>query len=131
MSALNYPKFQVGSYNVDIEHPSNWSLKHVTGENMKNTLGGQTMTDILYRKYEYSLKYDAMSKTDYDNLLLVMNYALDNDAEILFTYNKWTQTQEGVYVNMRLSDRGFRGGQGNVLFYSGISVELIEIYSRT
>lgn len=127
---MTKPRFQCGAYDVSPEHPSDWTVKPLLAISEKDSLDGSRLKDVLWRKYEYVLVWDAMSKTDYDNLETLFNYSHDTPANITFTYPKWSQSASGATVVGRLSDRGRAGGSGSSIFYSKVTIVLTEISKR-
>lgn len=127
---MDKPRFQTTTYDVSPEHPSNWSVDPMIGENVQTTLSGEGVVDISYRKYRYVLEWEAMSVTDYNNLEQVINDHIDQADTLTFTYGKWPQTVSGISVIGRLSSRGRAGGSGNTGYYSKVSVTLTEVSAR-
>lgn len=127
---MNKPLFVSGSYSSQPEHPSDWQVNNPTGENVMETLGGTRVVDTAYRKYEYVLIWDAMSKVDYDDLEETINYHIDTPATLTFTYPKWPWSNSGVSVIARLSPRGHALGSGYTQFYSKVTITLTEVSAR-
>jgi len=127
---ISKPRFQCGSYDVSPEHPSDWEVRPLLGISEKTSLSGSHLRDVSWRKYEYVLNWDAMSKSDYDDLEELFNYHYDNGAAITFTYTKWPQSSSGISVAGNLSERKRAGGSGNTLFYSKVDIVLTEIQKR-
>lgn len=124
------PRFQCGTYDVIPEHPSDWEVRPILGISEKTSLDGSHLRDVAWRKYEYVLTWDAMSKTDYDNLEQLFNYHYDSGTNITFTYEKWSQSASGVSVVGKMSDRKRAGGSGNTMFYSKVEIVLTEVTKR-
>jgi len=96
----------------------------VSAENL--TLGGKTRKDVMARKYQYTLSWDYMNTTDYDNLEAITN-AL---AAATFIYDKWPKsTSPGVSCIGTLSARKLESGSGTE-FWSSVKLVLIEVDSR-
>lgn len=127
---MDKPRFQTSSYDFSPEHPSDWQVDPLIGENVQTTLSGEGVVDTSYRKYQYVLTWEAMSKSDYDSLEEVINDHIDNAAALTFTYVKWPQSTSGVSVIGRLSSRKRAGGSGNTAFYSQVTVTLTEVSAR-
>ena len=96
----------------------------VQGENL--TLGGKSRRDVMARKYKYTLKWNYMKVSDYDNLEAVVNTL----AAATFTYAKWTQSASGISCLGSLSARKLEHGVGDSDFWSSITFTLIEVSSR-
>lgn len=128
---MNKPLFVSDAYSAQPEHPSNWSVEPLIGENTSVTLNGTQVNDVFYRKYKYVLEWEAMSKSDYEALEAVVNNHVDVGTNITFTYAKWgTLASGGVACMGRLSARGFKAGSGNTSYYSSVTLELVEVNSR-
>jgi len=128
---MNKPLLVCSTYTAQPEHPSDWKVEQVVGENVSLTLDGTSVADRFYRKHKYILQWDAMSKEDYDDLSDLINYHLDNNTDITFTYEKWgALASSGVDCIGKLSARGFRAGSGSSYYYSSVTLELTEISKR-
>lgn len=127
---MNRPTFVCGSYNVSPEHPSDWEIKNIVEKDSQTTLGGNLIEDILYRKYQYILDWDAMSCEDYENLEELVNYSVDNNLPVTFTYIKWQNSRDGVQCRLDLNYRKRRGGSGVTGYYSEVSLVITEVEAR-
>lgn len=127
---MNKPKFVSGSYTVYPEHPSNWEVKPIGGYVKDVTLGGTHVKDVMYRKYQYVLVWDAMSKEDFDDMQELVNYHNDQGDDILFTYAKWPMTVDPVECHCDLLSRGFVAGSGATDYYQSVTITLTEKSSR-
>lgn len=127
---MNKPNFVTDNYNVTIEHPSDYKSSPVVVKNSAESLNGTLREDTLYRKYNYTLSYDAMSYTDYESLLELLEDAVDNNLSITFTWPKWTHTASGVLVKIDLPERNRAGGSGSTGYYSKVDLVLREVNSR-
>lgn len=128
--SLAKPRFQCGSYDVSPEHPSDWEVENVVGDSETTSLGGTTLRDIAWRKYQYTLKWDAINNEDYDDLEELFNHYYDTGEPITFTYQKWPQSYSGVLVMGNMSKRGKVAGSGREFFYSDVTITLTEINPR-
>jgi hypothetical protein len=91
------------------------------------TLGGKTRRDVMARKYQYTLKWEYMSASDYNSLETVINGLV----AATFIYGKWPQSATpGVSCLGTLSARTLTVGVGDSDFYSAVTLTLIEVSSR-
>ena len=91
------------------------------------TLGGKTRCDVMARKYEYTLKWNYMSVTDYNNLETVVNLL----AAATFIYGKWPQSvSPGISCLGTLSARNLEYGVGDSDYWSSVTLILTEVESR-
>jgi hypothetical protein len=127
---MNKPNFQCGAQNVTVEHPVTWTVEPIHSVVNNVTLDGTHLKDTLWRKYKYTLKWDAMSNDEYDDLEALVNEHVDSNLPVTFTYEKWSQASSGVSCVMEISSRDFRGGSGNTTYYSQVSVILTELEAR-
>jgi hypothetical protein len=44
---------------VTIEYPTDWEITPIIGETSAVTLSGKVRTDVLYRRYKYTLNYNS------------------------------------------------------------------------
>jgi len=128
---MNKPNFFAGAYDVSPEHPSDWSVVPVLGMSEKSSLSGKLLRDVAWRKYQYILTWDAMSKDDFDDLEELFNYSYDSGTEITFTYGKWSWSSSGVQVLGTISDRVRTAGSGADVYYSKVTITLTEVEKRT
>ena len=111
---------------VTIPFPSEAIIKPVWVSAENITLGGKTRRDIMARKYEYTLSWNYMSVTDYNNLETVVNTL----TAAVFIYDKWPQSATtGVSCLATLSARKLESGVGTE-FWSSVTITLVEINSR-
>lgn len=127
---LNKPRFQCGTYDITPEHPSDWSVSEDIGMNSLTTLGGELRQDITYRKYVYELTWDAITVDDFDDLLELVQYSLDNGIPIVFTYEKFPSSYTGVGTRVSVSKRSRRGGSGSTGYYSTVTLVITEVSAR-
>ena len=113
---------------VTLPYPTNWSITPIIGEVAATSLSGKTRTDVIYRKYKYTLQYDALSKNDYESVLNAINDSLDNGTTPIFTYDK-ISAANGVSVIPSISEAERAFGAGND-YRIRVSIELLEINSR-
>jgi hypothetical protein len=90
------------------------------------TLGGKTRRDVMARKYQYTMRWDYMSVTDYNNLETVINGLVAAN----FTYGKWPQSATAVSCLGTLSARTLMVGVGDSTYYSSVTLTLTEVSSR-
>lgn len=128
--SLTKPRFQCGAYDVSPENPSDWSVSEDIGINSQTTLGGELREDMTYRKYVYQLTWDAMSVDDYDDLLEIVQYSLDNGLPITFTWGKFPSSTSGVGVRVRMGARDRRGGSGSTGYYSTVTIVITEVEAQ-
>ena len=124
------PRFVCGAYDVSPEHPSDWEIENLVVKDEQTTLGGELTADVLYRKHIYTLSWDAMSVGDYDDIKELVDYALDNDLDITFTYPKFPPTVSGVVVRIDMPKRTRKGGSGSTSYYSSVVLVLKEVSKR-
>lgn len=127
---LSAPRFVCGPYTVTPEHPAHWVRKNLVGESVVRTINGKELVDVVHRKYEYALVWDAMSKTDFDSLEELFNYHKDSSVPVSFLYYKWSSSASPVDCVMSMGDQGFVAGDGNALYYSSMTIVLTEITKR-
>lgn len=125
------PNFVCGSFIVNPEHPSDWSIVTPKAIARHTSLNGTENKDTMWRKYEYSLVYRAMSKDDFEALQELINYHNDSGEHILFTYEKWPESTIPVEVNCDPMTRNRAAGSGKLLYYQGVTLVLTEAYPRT
>ena len=123
---MTKPSLVCGEHDVSPEHPSHWEFRLQEGKSKDTTLDGTIVKDLAWGKYEYVLIWDAMSVTDFDNLLALYLYHTDTGADITFTYEKWPQSIAGIEVSMEMPTRVRAGGSGNTIYYSKVSIVLTE-----
>lgn len=128
--SISRPSFVSGIYTVTPEHPSDWTVDALIGSSDTISLNGTHLRDVMYRKYVYTLEWDAMSVTDYDDMLELFEYTLDNNETVLFTYDKFPQSESGVSCILSMPERKRRLGSGKVMYYSKVKVVLIELAKR-
>lgn len=124
------PQFLCGSLNYSVEHPSGWEREVLVGSAENVTLGGVNTKDIVYRKYQYVLKWEAISLEDYEKLEAIYLAHLDQEVPVTFAYRKWESAFNGVDCMMKMSKQGFVGGSGETGYYSNITVTLAEVDNR-
>jgi hypothetical protein len=127
---MNRPNFVCGSYDVSPEHPSDWEVQNIVEKNSQTTLAGTLVEDILYRKYKYKLDWDAMTCDDYEDLEELVNYSIDNNLPVTFTYGKWDSSRYGVSCRLDLGYRIRRGGSGTTGYYSTVSLIITEVSAQ-
>jgi len=111
---------------VTIPFPSEAIIKPVWVSAENITLGGKTRRDIMARKYEYTLSWNYMSVTDYNNLEAVTNLLVAS----IFVYAKWPQSvSPGISCLTTLSARKLESGVGDS-FWSSVTLALTEVESR-
>lgn len=124
------PRFVCGAYDVSPEHPSDWEIENLVEKDEQTTLGGELTIDVVHRKYIYTLSWEAMSVGDFDDMEELINYSLDNDLDITFTYPKWPQVVSGATVRIDMPRRVRRGGSGSTAYYSTVILNLKEVSKR-
>lgn len=127
---MNKPQFVCNGNTVEVEHPSNWGVQAIHGTAQTRTLDGTEVKDLTWRKYEYSLTWDAMSLADFEALEQLINVHNDETKPITFEYAKFTSANSPVEVFIEPLDRTRRGGQGNTQYYQNVTLKLIEVNSR-
>jgi hypothetical protein len=127
---MNKPLFTCGALTAQPEHPSDWSVKVDSAIVESTTLGGTSLKDVMYRKYSYILKWEAMSKTDYQNLQALINYHNDTGTSINFVYTKWAESSVVREVVADLLERDRMMGSGSVTYYQTVTLTLKEKNSR-
>ena len=121
------PLFTIDDLTHVIENPSGWQVKPIIGRSESLSLDGSTLNDFSYRKFEYELKWDAISKEEYEKLEELYVFHLDESKDVFFQWDKLPRTEVGVTCKMKLSARGFVAGSGNELFYSQVTLLLTEV----
>lgn len=124
------PILATSLYSVELPNPSGWKLQNLVGEAHDKTINGTEVTDVFYRKYGYTLNWDAILDTDYNNLLQVLEHHIDRGAELTFTWGKFPQASSGIKVLARLPERSFRAGKGPSGYYSSIELNLVDSSNR-
>lgn len=90
------------------------------------TVDGTTRRDVMGRKYKYTLSWDYINVTDYNNMEAEVN-ALSAKT---FTYAKWPQSASGISVLAELSSRELVYGTGSTAYLSSVTLTLTEVSSR-
>ena len=91
------------------------------------TLGGKNRRDVMARKYQYTMRWDYISVSDYNALETVVN----NLVAATFTYGKWPQSASpGVECLATLSPRQLMVGIGDAYYWSAVTLTLVEVSSR-
>jgi len=91
------------------------------------TLGGKTRRDVMARKYQYTMKWDYISVSDYNEMETVVNGLV----AATFLYGKWPQcASPGVSCLATLSPRQLMTGVGDSYFWSSVTLTLVEVSSR-
>lgn len=124
------PRFKVSNLDFTIEHPDDWDDNNMMIEDTAETVGGTTLTDVLSRKYDMTLKYKTMTKADFDALENAINQAVIKNLNIMFSWEKWSHSASLVECKVRLSPRKFTAGSGNSFFYSQVEIKVKEVFSR-
>jgi len=127
---MNKPQFICGNLTVNPEHPSNWSVQAIHGTAQTRTLDGTEVKDLTWRKYEYTLTWEAMSLADFEALEQLVNKHNDETTTMTFEYAKFTSASSPVEVFCEPLDRTRKGGQGNTQYYQNVVIKLIEVNSR-
>ncbi len=112
-----------------LPYPSGISQRRLENSAEQTTLGGATRKDIMSYKYEYTLTYDYMSVTYFNNLLT----ELDKLSPLLFTYGKFPHCANGVWVLPSINERSVKqtpSGTGDSAYYSSVTITLKEVYGR-
>jgi len=123
MANISKPVFGVAT----MPFPSEATIEPVWIFGEVTTLGGKTRRDVMARKYQYTLKWDYMSVTDYDALEDVVNALVAGT----FIYDKWPEsTNPGVSCLGTLSARKLEYGTGDSNYLSSVALTLIEVSSR-
>ena len=111
---------------VTLPFPSEATITPVWVSADNVTLGGKTRREIMARKYQYTLNWNYMSVTDYNNLETVVNTLTAS----MFIYDKWPQSSSpGVSCLATLSARKLESGVGTE-FWSSVTLTLVEVESR-
>jgi len=111
---------------VTLPFPSEATITPVWVSADNVTLGGKTRREIMARKYQYTLNWNYMSVTDYNNLETVVNTLTAS----MFIYDKWPQSSSpGVSCLVTLSARKLESGVGTE-FWSSVTLTLVEVESR-
>lgn len=127
---MNKPSFSAGIYSVTPEHPSNWYIKQMQGVSRNTTLDGTDTKDLSWRKYQYTLMWDAMSKADFEALEELINYHLDSGTDISFDYEKFPKTTSVIPVHIEPLDRVMVAGSGSTFYYQNVYITITEVNSR-
>lgn len=128
---MNKPQLTKGVTTITLgEHPSDWTVNNIVGDNTQTSLYGTDFIDVNYRKYEYVLTWDAMWSTDYEALEDMINDAIDDGSSLTFTYPKFPSSSSGVEVVARLSSRDRAGGSGES-YYSKVVLTLKEVNKQS
>jgi hypothetical protein len=91
------------------------------------TLGGKSRRDVMARKYQYTMKWDYISVSDYNALETVVNELIP----ATFVYGKWPQSSSpGVSCLGTLSARQLMVGIGDAYYWSSVTLTLVEVESR-
>jgi hypothetical protein len=98
--------------------------KWQSAENL--TLDGTSRRNIMARKYEYTLSWDHMSVTNYNDLEVIVNTLSANT----FVYGKWPQSAGGISCLASLSARTLKVGTGDINYWSSVTLTLTEVDSR-
>lgn len=126
---MNKPLFVCGNLSKQPEHPSDWSVQALHGIAQRRTLDGTEVKDLTWRKYQYTLTWDAMSISDYEAMLQLVNKHNDEGLPITFTYGKFASSSSGVEVFVEPLSRARRGGSGST-YYQNVTIVLVEKNSR-
>ena len=124
------PNFVCGAYNVSPEHPSSWEIPALAGIAKNTTLDGTDVKDVAWRKFEYRLTWEAMSKEDFEDLEELINNHLDNGTDITFTYAKFPNTDSSVLVQCDPLSRSGVAGSGSTFYYQEVTLTLTEVSGR-
>lgn len=122
---MGKPNLVCQNLNVTTEHPQNWSIPPVSGGVEVESLNGSTLKDIPWRKYQYVLSWEAMSKDDFEDLEDLINLHSDFGLSIAFHYERWRQTDTTIYCSGKLLARSFAAG-----CYQEVELTLTELDSR-
>jgi len=122
MAIINRPVF--GAATMPFPDEATIAPVWIIAEN--TTLGGKTRRDVMARKYKYTLRWNYMKVTDYDNLETVINALVT----ATFTYGKWPQSDSGISCLGSLSVRNLQYGVGDSTFLSKVILTLTEVNSR-
>lgn len=120
------PTLYDGTDTITLEYPSDWNVEQVIGDTELTTLSGKLLTQTSYRKYRFSLIYDALWTDKYDELEDFINNVIDNGLSSTFTFDKWPQTVGGTIVRAILAPRKKVLGRGET-YYSGVTLTLTQI----
>lgn len=119
---MTRPRVICGPHNVQMQHPSDWQIPVVQGGVTVESLNGTLLKDVPWRKYQYVLIFEGMDRADFEDLEDLVNYANDFGVAIQFTYDRWRQSQSGVFVQADLIGRDFVAG-----CYQKVTLTLTEL----
>jgi len=123
MANINAPTF--GSATLPFPSEAVITPLWVSADN--TTLGGKTRRDVMARKYQYTMKWEYISVSDYNSLETEVN----NLIAATFVYGKWPQSASpGVECLATLSPRQLMVGIGDSYFWSSVTLTLVEVSSR-
>lgn len=106
--------------------PSKATVRQVKHMAKITTIEGKDKKDSLGTKYRYTLKWSVMKPDHFDPLLELVK----EKTPTLFTYKKWPQSENGVYVLGKLAPRKYVTGTGTTDYWSEVSLTLTEVYNR-
>lgn len=124
------PTFSCGAYTASPEHPSGRSIRPVHGGITAVTLGGTTRKDMPWRKYVYTLDWESMSLTDYQNLRTLINYHNDTGTPMYFSYEKFQESSTVIEVTVPPLERDGIKGKGTSGYYQSVTLEITEVNPR-
>jgi hypothetical protein len=127
---MNKPLLKCGALTAQPEHPSDWnvSVDYSIAEN--TSLNGTTTKDVMYRKYIYTLEWEAMTKADYEELETLINYHNDSAENIDFVYTKWASSATTIEVTSLPLSRAKKLGSGSTEYYQSVTLTLKEVDKR-
>lgn len=119
---INSPRLRRGGA-TELELPqiqNNYSIESIFGETEVETLDGTLRTDTGFYKDGLVIKYDAVPKTSYIEIVGFIRDAIVNNQIVEFQFEKLSNYSSYRAVKVRISDGiEFVGGSGlDVFFYS-------------
>lgn len=122
------PRIICDTFDITLSRPIKLERDNALSRNIAESLGFNSLSDVMGRKYTYSLSYEGLAKDEYDEIVDLYNHHLDAGIPVTIIYAKWDTTVSGVDCNMELSKMLIKSTRDE--YFVNFSITLSEINAR-